>query len=60
MYYEKHTEGLRGEVVGEWDRLVMGSKGARIAWCTGFYMQLMNHRTLHQKPGMYGMVTNII
>ena len=26
MYYEKRTEGLRGEVVGEWDRLVMGSK----------------------------------
>ena len=26
MYYEKHTEGLRGEVVGEWDRLLMGSK----------------------------------
>ena len=26
MYNEKHTEGLRGEVVGEWDRLVMGSK----------------------------------
>ena len=26
MDYEKQTEGLRGEVGGEWDRLVMGSK----------------------------------
>ena len=26
MDYEKQTEGLRGQGVGEWDRLVMGSK----------------------------------
>ena len=26
MDYEKQTEGLRGEGVGEWDRPVMGSK----------------------------------
>ena len=26
MDYEKHTEGLRGAGVGEWDRPVMGSK----------------------------------
>ena len=26
MDYEKQTEGFRGEGVGEWDRLVMGSK----------------------------------
>ena len=47
-----------GRWVGEWDRLVI--RRACIAWCTGCYMQLMNHRTLHQKPGMYCMVTNII
>ena len=26
MDYEKQTEDFRGEGVGEWDRLVMGSK----------------------------------
>ena len=26
MDSEKQTEGFRGEEVGEWDRLVMGSK----------------------------------
>ena len=26
MDYEKQTEDFRGEEVGEWDRLVMGSK----------------------------------
>ena len=26
MEYKKQTEGFRGEGVGEWDRLVMGSK----------------------------------
>ena len=26
MYSEKQTEGFREEGVGEWDRLVMGSK----------------------------------
>ena len=58
MDTEKQTEGFRG--VGEWDRLVMGSKEVHGAWCTGCYMQLMNHGTLHKKPGMYCMVTNII
>ena len=55
----KQTEGFRGEGVGDWDRPVMGIKEARIAWCTGCYMQIMNHGTLHQKLGMYCMVTNI-
>ena len=55
---EKQTEGLRGEGLGEWDRPVVVRR-ARIAWCPGCYTQLMNHRTLHQKPGMYCMVTNI-
>ena len=33
---------------------------ARIAWCAGCYTQGMNHGTLHQKLGMYCMVTNIM
>ena len=32
---------------------------AHIAWCAGCYTQGMNHGTLHQKLGMYCMVTNI-
>ena len=48
MDYEKQTEGFGGGV-GEWDSLVMGSKGARIAWDTGCYTQTVNHGTLHQK-----------
>ena len=60
MDYEKQTEDFRGEGVGEGDRLVMGSKEGRIAWCTGCYTQLIKHRTLHRNPGMYCMVINII
>ena len=33
---------------------------ACVAWCTGCYTQVMNHGALHQKLGMYCMVTNII
>ena len=48
----KQTEGFR--VGGDWDRPVMGIKEG-----TGCYMQVMNHVTLHQKFGMYCMVTNV-
>ena len=58
MDSEEQTEGFGGEGVGGMVRLVMGSKEG--AWCTGCYVQLMNHRTLHKKPGMYCMVNNII
>ena len=60
MDYEKQTEDFRGEGGGGWDRPVMGSKEGTYCMCTGCYTQLMNHRALHRKPGMYCMVTNII
>ena len=46
-----------GREVGEWDRLVMGSKEGTY-WSTGCYMQTMNHGTLHQKLRIYCLVTN--
>ena len=58
--YEKQTEGLRGEGVGEWDRPVMGSKEGTYCIVHWFYTQLMKHQTLHWNPGLYCMVTNII
>ena len=54
------TEGFRAEGVGEWGRLVMGSKEGTCCMVHWVYTPLMNHGTLHQKPGMYCMVTNII
>ena len=48
-----------GRGVGDWDRLVMGIKEGTFASNTGCYTQIMNHATLHQKLGMYFMVTNI-
>ena len=50
------SEGRR---MGDWDRPVMGIKEGNIAWCTGCYTQIMNHGTLHQKLGMYCMVSNV-
>ena len=44
-----------GRGVGDQDRPVMGSKEG-----PGCYTQVMNHGTLHQKLGMYCMVTKII
>ena len=45
---------------GDWDRPVMGIKEGTYCMCTGCYTQVMNHGTLHQKLGLYCMVTNII
>ena len=45
-----------GDGLAQWWVLRRG----RIAWCTGCYTQVMNHGTLHQKLGMYCMVTNIV
>ena len=49
-----------GRGVGKWDGLVMRSEEGTVAWYTGCYTQLLKHRALHRKPGMYCMVTNII
>ena len=49
MDYEKQTEDFRGE----WDRLVMGGKEGMYCMVHWYYMEVMNHVTLHQKLGMY-------
>ena len=44
--------------VGNWARPVMGIKeGTYCMESTGCYTQTMNHGNLHQKLGMYCMVT---
>ena len=60
MDCERQTEDFRGEGVGEGDSLVMGSREARIAWCTGCNTQLMKHQNIHRKLGKNSMVINTI
>ena len=55
----KQTEGFRGRGVKDWDRLVMGIKESTYCMVHWVLSQVMNHGTLHQKLGMYCMVTNI-
>ena len=60
MDSEKQTEGFRGEVVGGWDRLVMGSKGG--TYCMAHWVLYVTNESLNfnEKPGMYCMMINII
>ena len=60
MVSEKPTEGFGGEVVGEWDRLVMGSKEG--TYCTVHWVLYATNEASNfaSNPGMYCMVTNII
>ena len=55
----KQTGLQRGGGVGEWDRLVMGSEGT---YCMEHWVLYATNEswTLHQKLGMYCMVTDIM